>query len=74
MTRSLQVSYLHELVDRPACLKCGTPMQLLLIEEEYPGYSRRTFGCQPCDGIVTEWAPTRAGPQVGVGMGQEAEN
>jgi hypothetical protein len=59
MTRNHQVSYPRELVDRPACLKCGMPMQLLFIEEEYPGYSRRTFGCNPCDGIVTEWAPAR---------------
>ena len=34
-------------------------MRLLVIEEEYPGYSRQTLESQPCDGIVTEWAPTR---------------
>ena len=59
MTRNQQVSYLYELVGHPACLKCGQPMRLLLVKEEYPGYSRQTFGCQPCDRIVTEWAPTR---------------
>ena len=69
MTRNQQVSYLNESVGHPACLKCGQPMQLLFFEEEYPGYNKRTFGCQPCDAIVTEWAPTPAGPQVG----QEAE-
>ena len=58
MTRNQQVSYLHESVEHPACLKCGQPMRLVLVEEEYPGYSRRTFGCQPCDGTVTEWAAT----------------
>ena len=59
MTRNQQVSYLYESVGHPACLKCGQPMRLLLVKEEYPGYSRQTFGCQPCDRIVTEWAPTR---------------
>ena len=45
-------------VDQPLCLKCDKPMQLISIEEEYPGYSRLTFGCQPCDGTMTQWAAT----------------
>ena len=27
------------------------------VEEQYPGYSRRTFGCRSCDGTMTEWGP-----------------
>jgi len=30
-------------------------MRLLLDEEHYLGYSRRAFGCQSCDGAMTEW-------------------
>jgi len=44
-------------VESPTCLKCGAGMRPILIEEEYPGYERRTFGCQSCDGTMTEWAP-----------------
>jgi hypothetical protein len=40
----------------PHCLKCDKPMQLLFDEEHYFGYSRQTFGCQTCDGIMTEWS------------------
>ena len=54
MSEIHQVSY--SVVEHPACLKCGEPMRLLLIEEEYPGYSRRTFECKACDGTMTEWA------------------
>jgi hypothetical protein len=56
-----QFSYLHE-IDHPVCLRCGTQMQLILIEEEYPGYNRRTFGCQSCNGTMMEFAiaPTHA--------------
>ncbi len=35
-------------------------MQLVTVEEEYPGYNRRTFGCARCDGTMTEWAPTQS--------------
>ena len=44
-------------IESPTCLKCGAGMRAILIEEEYPGYERRTFGCQSCDGTMTEWAP-----------------
>jgi len=74
MTRDRQVSYLREPVERPACLKCGKPMRLVLIEEEYPGYSRRTFGCGPCEGTVTEWAATPASLHERLGDGAEAES
>jgi hypothetical protein len=31
-------------IESPTCLKCGAGMRAILIEEEYPGYERRTFG------------------------------
>ena len=40
------------------CLMCSKPMRLVLIEDQYPGYSRRTFGCHSCDRTMTEWAAT----------------
>jgi hypothetical protein len=30
-------------IESPTCLKCGAGMRTILIEEEYPGYERRTF-------------------------------
>ena len=58
MTRKQHTSWLYEM-DSPTCLKCGAVMHPILIEEEYPGYERRTFGCQSCDGTMTEWAPAQ---------------
>ena len=57
MTRNLPVSYSDD-DEVPACLMCSKPMRLVLIEDQYPGYSRRTFGCRSCDGTMTEWAAT----------------
>jgi len=56
MARKLHASHVCE-IESPTCLKCGAGMYPILIEEEYPGYERRTFGCQSCDGTMTEWAP-----------------
>jgi hypothetical protein len=56
MARKLRASQLFE-IESPTCLKCGTVMHPILIEEEYPGYERRTFGCEACDGTMTQWAP-----------------
>ena len=56
MTRK-QVSS-RELVDCPQCLICGGPMQLVTAEEEYSGYSRRTFECRACSRSMTEWIPS----------------
>ena len=57
MARMLHASHAHEIKSQ-SCLKCGSGMHLILIEEEYPGYDRRTFGCDSCDGTVIEWGPT----------------
>jgi hypothetical protein len=43
------------------CLKCGSPMRLIMSEDKYPGYHRRTFECIACDATVTEWAGVSPG-------------
>jgi len=40
----------------PLCIRCNTPMLLLSEEPQYSGYARRMFGCQLCDGTMTEWS------------------
>jgi hypothetical protein len=57
MTRNLPVSYSDD-DEVAACLMCSKPMRLVLIEDQYLGYSRRTFGCYSCDGTMTEWVAT----------------
>jgi len=45
-------------VDYPTCANCAAAMQLLQSKEEYPGYSRQTFGCQTCGHSMTQWRST----------------
>jgi hypothetical protein len=45
-----------ETLMHPTCLKCRAPMRLIMSEDKYPGYHRRTFECIACDATVTEWA------------------
>jgi len=40
----------------PRCIRCSKPMLLLSEEPQYSGYTRRMFGCQLCDGTMTEWS------------------
>jgi hypothetical protein len=36
-------------------------MRLIMSEDKYPGYHRRTFECIACDATVTEWAGVSPG-------------
>ena len=56
VARDRPTSYPHE-CEHPTCPRCNRLMQLVFVEEEYPGYSRRTFACQSCDGTMTAWVP-----------------
>jgi hypothetical protein len=42
----------------PLCARCHAPMWLTRVEDEYPGYKRRTFECQACSTTMTEWTCT----------------
>jgi hypothetical protein len=55
MAETYKVSHLHA-PNYPLCIKCNKPMLLLSEELQYSGYSRRMFGCQLCDGTMTEWS------------------
>ena len=55
MAETYKVSRLQAPND-PLCIRCNTPMLLLSEEPQYSGYTRRIFGCQLCDGTMTEWS------------------
>ena len=42
-----------DLINRPACPKCGTAMLLFGIEAESPGHELLSFECPNCQNIET---------------------
>ena len=38
-----------QVIERPACPKCGNRMMLARIEPDKPGHDKRTFECFDCN-------------------------
>jgi len=36
-------------IQHPMCSTCGTPMVLILIAPDKPGFDQRTFECRQCE-------------------------